>query len=168
MEIITDRSRILALQKKLEKRLSALMPDTAERKVLIPNLNKVVPVNYNLQLKKWFFYLYNSKEHKHSFFVGNWKFGGEALSYNGSISISWTGSQSNAGIFAKDDTGVLLLHSGVMGGRKLTDFYEKFEGEVISDIEGLDKNYAVVGRMDDVDIAEKTVCFFDFLGTSKK
>lgn len=167
MEIITDRSRILALQNKLEKRLTELMPNTVTRKVLIPNLNKVVTVNYNLQIKKWFFYLYNSKEHKHTFFVGNWRFGGEPLSYNGSISISWTGSHSNAGVFAKDDTGVLLLHSGVMGGRKLTDFYDRYKGEIRSDIEGVDKNYAVVGRMDDSDIAEKTVCFFDFLGTSK-
>ncbi|MDA3822273.1 MAG: hypothetical protein PF450_06625 [Bacteroidales bacterium] len=152
----------------MEKRLSTLMPTTVARRVSIPGLSKEVIVNYNIQLKKWFFYLYNSKEHKHSFFVGNWRFGGEALSYNGSISISWTGSQSNAGIFAKDGADVFLLHSGVMGGRKLTDFYEKYEGEIISDIEGADKDYAVVGKMDDPDIAEKTVCFFDFLGSSKK
>jgi hypothetical protein len=85
MEIITDRSRILALQHKLEKRLSTLMPTTVARRVSIPGLSKEVIVNYNIQLKKWFFYLYNSKEHKHSFFVGNWRFGGEALSYNGSL-----------------------------------------------------------------------------------
>lgn len=163
MEMITERRRLLGLQHQLNKRLTALMPNTVERKLLIPKLNKKVIVNYNSKLMKWFFYLDNAKEQKFTFFVGNWKYGAEPVSYNGSISISWDGDASNADIFAKENEKVLLLHSGNMGDKKLDDFFEKYESEITNDVDGLDNQYAVVGRMDDIDIAEKVVRFFDFL-----
>jgi len=52
MEIIIKRGRILSLQHKLKKRLTELLPNTAIRKVLIPNLNEKVKVNYNVKLMK--------------------------------------------------------------------------------------------------------------------
>ena len=139
------------------------MPNTVERKLLIPSLNKKVIVNYNSKLMKWFFYLDNTKEQKFTFFVGNWKYGANPVSYTGSISISWNGDASNADMFAKDNDKVLLLHSDHMGGKKLDNFFEKYEGEITKDVDGLDNQYAVIGRTDDVDIAEKVVRFFDFL-----
>jgi len=163
MEMITERRRLLGLQHQLNKRLTAAMPNTIERKLLIPKLNKKVIANYSSKLMKWFFYLDNTKEQEFSFFVGNWKYGAEPVSNNGSISISWNGDASNACIFAKENEKVLLLHSGNMGGKEVVNFFEKYEGEITNDIDGLDNQYAVVGRMDDIDIAEKVVRFFDFL-----
>ena len=161
--MITERRRLLGLQHQLHKRMTALMPNTVERKLLIPNLNKKAIVNYNSKLMKWFFYVDNSKDQKFTFFVGNWKYGAKPVTLSGSVSISWNGDASNADMFAKDNDKVLLLHSDHMGGKKLDNFFEKYEGEITKDVDGLDNQYAVIGRTDDVDIAEKVVRFFDFL-----
>ena len=139
------------------------MPNTVERKLLIPSLNKKAIVNYNSKLMKWFFYVDNAKDQKFTFFVGNWKYGAEPVSTNGSISISWNGDASEACFFAKENDKVLLLHSGDMGGKALVNFFENYEGETTNDVDGLDNQYAVVGRTDDIDIAEKVVRLFDFL-----
>ena len=112
---------------------------------------------------KWFFYVDNMKEQKFTFFVGNWKYGAGPVSNNGSISVSWEGDASKSSIFAKEDDKVLLLHSGDMGGKVAVNFFEKYEGEITNDVDGLDNQYAVVGRTADEDIAEKVVRFFDFL-----
>ncbi|MDF1576700.1 MAG: hypothetical protein P1P86_16055 [Bacteroidales bacterium] len=140
------------------------MPDTAIRRVDIPKVNTEVSVNHNISVKKWFYYQDNQQAHKHTFFIGNWKYGGEKLPYTGSISVSWDGTGSNAGIFATENTDVYILHSGNMGRRKKENFFEAYQGET-KQIEMHDeiKNYAVVGRMDDPDIARQVVNFFDFL-----
>ncbi len=162
MKIITERKRLLSLQYKLNKRLVAFIPNTTTRKVLVPALNEKVTVNFDSKLKKWFYYQDNITAHKFTFFVGNWKFGDDPLPCSGSISISWTGSTANAGIFATKNKEVFLLHSGDKGGKKLNDFFDKYEGETTSDVEGVDRQYAVVGNMDDPDIANKVLHFFDF------
>jgi len=167
MSTITDRKRILSLQHKLKKRLRELMPDIASRRVDIPNLNTEVSVNYNISIKKWFYYQDNQQAHKHTFFVGDWKYGGEKLPYSGSISVSWDGTGSNAGIFFEEPTGVYLLHSGNMGRRKKENFFEAYQGETKQiEINGELKNYAVTGSLDDPDIASNVVNFFDFLAVS--
>ena len=89
MEMITERRRLLGLQHQLNKRLTALMPNTVERKLLVPGINKKVIVNYNSKLMKWFFYVDNTKEQKFTFFVGNWKYGANPVSNTGSIKSSW-------------------------------------------------------------------------------
>ena len=163
MHIITDRKRILSLQHKLKKRLTELMPDTAMRRVDIPKANIDVAVNHNITIKKWYFYHDNMQSHKHTFFVGNWKYGGVKLPHTGSISISWDGTGSNAGIFVEEATDVYLLHSGNMGRRKKENFFEAYQGETKQiEINDEIKNYAVIGRMDDPDIASAVVNFFDF------
>lgn len=164
MHIITDRKRILALQYKLNKRLKELMPDLAKRRVDVPKLNSDVTVNHNLTMKKWFYYQDNIQSHKHTFFVGNWKYGGGSLPYTGSISISWDGNGSNAGIFVEEGADVYLLHSGNMGRKTKKNFFEAYEGNT-KEIEISDetKTYAVVGRMDDPDLAVKVANFFDFI-----
>jgi len=164
MNIITDSKRILSLQYKLKKRLTELMPDTAMRRVDIPKVNTDVSVNYNLTIKKWYYYQDNQQAHKYTFFVGNWKYGGVNLPYTGSISISWEGNESNAGIFVEETTDVYLLHSGNMGRKTKKNFFDAYQGET-KQIEINDEiaNYAVIGRMDDPDIASIVVNFFDFL-----
>jgi len=167
MNIITDRRRILSLQHKLKKRLTDLMPDTAMRRVDIPKVNVDVPVNHNITIKKWYYYQDNMQSHKHTFFVGDWKYGGENLPYTGSISISWDGTGSNAGIFVEEAADVYLLHSGNMGRRKKEKFFETYQGETTEvEINDENKKYAVIGRMDDPDIASDVVNFFDFLGSN--
>ena len=163
MHLINDQKRILSLQHKLKKRLNVLMPDTAMRRVDIPKVNIDVPVNHNISIKKWYYYQDNMESKKHTFFVGKWKYGGVTLPYTGSISISWDGTGSNAGIFVEEATDVYLLHSGNMGRRKKEDFFETYQGEKKQiEIDGETKNYAVIGRMDDPDIASNVVNFFDF------
>jgi hypothetical protein len=104
------------------------------------------------------------QSHKHTFFIGNWKYGGGNLPYTGSISISWDGNGSNAGIFVEEAADVYLLHSGNMGRRKKENFFEAYQGETKQiEINDEIKNYAVIGRMDDPDIASAVVNFFDFL-----
>ena len=140
------------------------MPDTAMRRVDIPKANIDVAVNHNITIKKWYFYHDNMQSHKHTFFVGNWKYGGVKLPHTGSISISWDGTGSNAGIFVEEATDVYLLHSGNMGRRKKENFFETYQGETKQiEINDESKNYAVVGRMDDPDIASNVVNFFDFI-----
>ncbi len=164
MNIITDCKRILSLQYKLKKRLTELMPDTAMRRVDIPKVNKDVLVNNNIKIKKWYYYEDNQQAHKHTFFVGNWKYGGGILPYSGSISIAWEGEEYNAGIFVEEATDVYLLHSGDMGRRKKETFFDTYKGETKQiEINNEIKNYAVIGRMDDPDIASAVANFFNFL-----
>ena len=164
MKIITDSKRILSLQHKLKKRLTELLPDIAIRRVDIPKVNKDVAVNNNITLKKWYYYQDNQQAHQHTFFVGNWKYGGGLLPYSGSISIAWEGEEYKAGIFVEEATDVYLLHSGIMGRRKKENFFDTYQGETKQiEINGEMKNYAVIGRMDDPDIASAVVNFFDFL-----
>jgi hypothetical protein len=164
MKIITDTKKILSLQHKLKKRLNDLMPDTAIRRVDIPKINKDVLVNHNITIKKWYLYLDNQQAHKHSFFVGNWKYGGGILSYSGSISIAWEGEEYKAGIFVEEASQVYLLHSGMMSRRKKENFFDTYQGETKEiEIDNEMKTYAVIGRMDDPDIASAVVNFFDFL-----
>ena len=164
MNIITDSKRILSLQYKLRKRLTELMPDTAMRRVDIPKINKDIAVNNNITLKKWYYYQDNQQAHMHTFFVGNWKYGGGLLPYTGSISIAWEGEEYKAGIFVEEGVEVYLLHSGIMGRRKKENFFDAYQGET-KEIEINDemKTYAVIGRMDDPDIASDVANFFDFL-----
>lgn len=165
MEVITDKNKIFFLQRKLNNSLQELLPGNAERRVSIPGLNTNVNVNYNISQKKWFYYRDNLGEKKFTFFVGSWKYGGEKLPYSGSISISWTGDTHNAGIFAEEAGEIYLLHSGNMRSKlKVEDFFNKFQGEVKAvSIDGEEKNYALVGKMSDPDIAVKVAGFFDFL-----
>ena len=164
MQLITDRRKILSLQHKLKKRLTDLMPDTSMRRTDIPKVTIDVSVNHNITIKKWYFYQDNMQSQKHTFFVGNWKYGGVKLPYTGSINISWDGTGSNAGIFVEEGTDVYLLHSGNMGRRKKENFFETYEGET-KEIEIGDetKKYAVIGKMDDPDIASNVINFFDFV-----
>jgi hypothetical protein len=162
MQIITDRKKILSLQYKLNKRLTTFMPDTSTRKVLVTALSEKVAVNFDSRLKKWSYYQDNISAHQFMFFVGNWKFGEVSLPCSGTINISWTGSTTSAGVFATKDEEVFLLHSGDKGGKKLKDFFDKYKGEVTNDVEGEDRQYAIVGNMADPDIASKVVHFFDF------
>jgi len=162
MQIITDRKKLLSLQYKLNKRLTGFIPNTSTRKVLVTTLKDKVTVNYDSKLQKWFYYQDNIPAHKFTFFIGNWKYENQSLPCNGSISISWTGSTAETGIFATKDDEVFLLHSGDKGGKKRNDFFDKYEGEVTNDVEGEDKKYAVVGNMADPDIAHKVLHFFDF------
>lgn len=164
MHIITDTKKILSLQHKLKKRLNVLMPDTAMRRVDIPKVTIDVPVNHNITIKKWYYYQDNHQAHTHTFFVGNWKYGGRNLPYSGSISISWDGNGSNAAIFVEDADDVYLLHSGNMGRRIKENFFETYQGETKQiEIDDEIRNYAVIGKMDDPDIASAVVNFFDFL-----
>ena len=164
MKIITDSKRILSLQHKLKKRLTVLLPDIAMRRVDIPKVTKEVPVNNNITLKKWYYYQDNQQAHQHTFFVGNWKYGGGLLPYSGSISIAWEGEEYKAGIFVEEATDVYLLHSGVMGRRKKENFFDTYQGETKEiEINDETKTYAVVGKMDDPDIASAVVNFFNFL-----
>lgn len=164
MNIITDNKRILSFQYKLRKRLTELMPDTAIRRVDIPKINKDVTVNNNITIKKWYYYEDNQQAHKHTFFVGNWKYGGGILPHSGSISIAWGGEELNSGIFVEEATDIYLLHSGNMGRRKKETFFDVYQGETKQvEINDEIKNYAVIGRMDDPDIASLVVNFFNFL-----
>jgi len=163
MNIITDNRRILSLQYKLRKRLTELMPDIAIRRVDIPKVNKDVPVNNNITIKKWYYYEDNQQAHKHTFFVGNWKYGGGILPYSGAISIAWGGEEYNSGIFVEEATDVYFLHSGNIGRRKKENFFDTYQGEMKQiEINDEMKNYAVIGRMDDPDIASAVVNFFNF------
>ncbi len=140
------------------------MPDTAMRRIDIPKINVDVPVNHNITIKKWYYFRDNIQSHKFTFFVGNWRYGGGSLPYTGSISIAWDGSGSNAGIFVEDDTDVYLLHSGSIGRKTKVNFFDAYQGETKEiEINDETKNYAVVGRMDDPDIASNVVNFFDFM-----
>lgn len=160
MKIITDTKRILSLQYKLKKRLIDLMPETSIRRVDVPKFNKDVLVNNNITLKKWFFYQDNHQAHTHTFFAGNWKYGGGILPYSGSVVIAWDGEDYKSGIFIEEDSHVTLLHSGNMGRRKKEDFFDSYEGETKEiEIDGETKVYAVVGRMDDPDIASAVMNF---------
>lgn len=142
------------------------MPDIAMRRTDIPKLNIDIPVNHNITLKKWYYFQDNQQAHKHTFFVGNWKYGGVNLPYSGSINISWDGTGSNAGIFAEEASDVYLLHSGNMGRRKKENFFEAYQGETSEvEMDGEVKTYAVIGRMDDPDIASSVANFFDFIVT---
>lgn len=165
MDLVTDKNRIFFLQRKLNNSLQELLPGNAERRVGIPGMNTNINVNYNISHKKWFFFRDNLKEKKFTFFVGSWKYGGEKLPYNGSISISWTGDTNNAGVFADEAGEIYLMHSGNMRSKlKIDDFFNKYQGEVKQlSIDGEDKNYALIGKMSDPDIALKVVSFFDFL-----
>jgi hypothetical protein len=50
-----------------------------------------------------------------------------------------------------------------MGRRKKENFFEAYQGETKQiEINDEIKNYAVIGRMDDPDIASAVVNFFDF------
>ena len=163
MQIITDIQKILSLQYKLRKRLNVLMPDTAMRRVDIPKVTTDVKVNHNITIKKWYYYRDNQQSHKHSFYVGNWKYGGGKLPYSGSLSISWEGDGSNTGILVEEAGEIYLLHSGNMGRRKKENFFDTYQGETMQvEINDEVKNYAVIGRMDDPDIATAFVNFFDF------
>jgi hypothetical protein len=102
------------------------MPETAMRRTDIPKLTIDVPVNHNITIKKWYYYQDNMQSRKHTFFVGNWKYGGGKLPYTGSINISWDATGSNAGIFAEEASDVYLLHSGNMGRRMKEDFFEGY------------------------------------------
>ena len=163
MEMITERRRLLGLQHQLTKRLTALMPNTIERKLIIPLLSKKVIVNYNSKLMKWFFYIDYPKEQKFTYFIGTWKYGVVPVAFNGTISVSWNGDDSHPCIFAKDGDKVALLHSGDVGAKVVTNFLENYEGETTTEVEGSDKKYAVIGRTTDEDYAEKIARFFDFL-----
>jgi len=164
MAIITDTKRILSLQHKLKKRLNELLPETVMRRVDIPKFTKDVMVNSNITIKKWYLYQDNQQAHTHTFYVGNWKYGGGKLPHSGSISIAWGGEEYDAGIFVEEDSEVYLLHSGIMGRKKTETFFDTFLGETKQvEINDETKNYAVVGRMNDPDIASSVVNFFDFL-----
>jgi hypothetical protein len=164
MNIITDSKRILSLQYKLRKRLTELLPDIATRRVDVPKVTKDVVVNNNITIKKWYFYQDNHQTHTHTFFVGNWKYGGGILPHSGSISIAWEGEEYKAGIFVEEGSDVYLLHSGNMGRRKKETFFDSYQGETKQvEINDEIKDYAIVGKMDDPDIASAVVNFFDFL-----
>ena len=55
------------------------------------------------------------------------------------------------------------MHSGEKGGKKLVDFFDNYKGEVASDVEGEERQFAIVGNMNDPEIANKVLHFFDFL-----
>jgi len=167
MQIITDRKKILSLQYKLNKRLAVLMNETAMRRTDIPKLTIDVPVNHDIRIKKWFYYQDNLQSRKHTFFVGNWKYGGGKLPYTGSISISWDGTGSDSGIFAEEGSEVSLLHTGNMGRRNKENFIDSYQGETKElEIDDETKSYAVIGRMDDPDIASHVISFFDSMPSS--
>jgi hypothetical protein len=160
MKIITDSKRILSLQYKLKKRLNKLIPDTAIRRVDIPKINNDVLVNHNITIKKWYFYQDNQQAHTHTFFVGNWKYGGGTLPYSGSLNIAWEGEEYKTGIFVEEASDVYLLHSGNLGRRKKENFFDTYQGETKQiEIDNEIKNYAVIGKMDDPDIASAVVNF---------
>jgi len=164
MNIITDSKRILSLQYKLRKRLTEVMPDTAIRRVDIPKITKDVSVFHNITIKKWYYYQDNQQTHTHTFFVGNWKYGGGVLPYTGAIPIAWEGEEFKAGIFVEEGSDVFLLHSGNMGRRKKETFFDSYQGEIKQvEINSEMKDYAIIGRMDDSDIATSVINFFDFL-----